>query len=175
VRLWPCQIVDQNSSLGRVIATLLVGVGRFSRTLYLAAFIYTFLANAFFLVRALYTFPFVPSHACPSASLIALCGSPRCWCSIRSCWHRLSRTAFAAYHLSLSRRCRAGLVYGCIGPCITCGWHTLMYSPMTGAASLLIALILATQIIKQPITVASHCNSGDVDYCMSACNEQRNP
>jgi len=36
-----------------VIATLLVGLVGFSRTLYTIAFVYTFLANAFFLLRSL--------------------------------------------------------------------------------------------------------------------------
>ncbi len=38
-------------SIFRVIATLLVGLVGLSRTLYSVAFVYTFLANAFFLVR----------------------------------------------------------------------------------------------------------------------------
>lgn len=126
-----------------MIATLLVGLVGFSRTLYSIAFIYAFFANAFFLVRTLWIF-YSCSHMRVLASLIAFCRSTRCWCSTRSCWHHLTRTAFAAHHVSLSRRRRAGFIHGCIGPCITRGWCTLMYSPVTRAASLLIALILAT-------------------------------
>jgi len=146
-----------------VITTLLVGLVGFSRTLYSIAFVYTFLANAFFLVRVLCTF-----HVCPHipalASFITLCGSARCWCITRSCWHRFSRTTFAAHHLSLSRRCRADFIHGCIGPCITREWHTSMYSPMVRAASILIA-----PIIKQPIIVivAHHRDSGNVERAMS--------
>ena len=44
-----------NSRLSSVITTLLVGLAGSSPTLYSIAFIYTFLANAFFLVRALCT------------------------------------------------------------------------------------------------------------------------
>jgi protein transport protein YIF1 len=40
----------------RVIVTLLIGLVGLSRTLYSIAFIYTFLANAFFLVRTSYFF-----------------------------------------------------------------------------------------------------------------------
>jgi len=108
------------TTLCRVIGTLLVGLVGFSRTLYTIAFVYTFLANAFFLVRTLCTFP-LRSDISLLASITALCRSSRCWCNTRGCWHRLSCTTFPAYHVSLSCRCRADRIHGCIGPCITHG------------------------------------------------------
>ncbi|KAH9171413.1 YIF1-domain-containing protein [Lactarius sanguifluus] len=50
-----------------VIATLLVGLVGLSRTLYSAAFIYTFLANAFFLLRSLRSVVLPDAGATPGA------------------------------------------------------------------------------------------------------------
>ncbi|KAH9003345.1 YIF1-domain-containing protein [Lactarius hatsudake] len=54
-------------SIFRVIATLLVGLVGLSRTLYSAAFIYTFLANAFFLLRSLRSVVLPDAGATPGA------------------------------------------------------------------------------------------------------------
>ena len=59
------------------------------------------------------------SRICVAAPFIALGCFTRCWCSTGSRRHRLSRPALAAYHLPLSRRCRADLIHGYISPCIT--------------------------------------------------------
>ena len=50
---------EQSSRASSVIATLLVGLVGLSRTLYSIAFVYTFLANGFFLVRTLCSFLFI--------------------------------------------------------------------------------------------------------------------
>ena len=90
----------------RVIGTLLVGLVELSRTLYTIGFIYTSLANAFFLMRTM-CIP-LRSHISLLTSVTALCRSSRC--NTRGCWHCLSCTTFSAYHVSLSCRCRADRV-----------------------------------------------------------------
>jgi protein transport protein YIF1 len=62
-------------TISRVIVTLLIGLVGLSRTLYSVAFLYTFLANAFFLVRT--SCPLHrPSHTlCFAAPFTALCRS----------------------------------------------------------------------------------------------------
>jgi len=77
-----CVVALANSSTkltpfpSSVIATLLVGLVGSSPTLYSIAFIYTFLANAFFLVRALCTLHLCNSHTCPSSVHCALSYCP---------------------------------------------------------------------------------------------------
>jgi hypothetical protein len=107
----------------RVIATLMVGLVGLSRTLYSVAFVYTFLANAFFLVRTRCsrTYTLIMFFAAP---LVALCRLTRRRCNPRGRWDRLSRTTIPAYHIPVSRCCRTDLIHGCIGPRIVCGIHS---------------------------------------------------
>jgi hypothetical protein len=89
----------------RVILTLMAGFLSLGRTVYGLVFIYSFFANAFFLVSFVFVTPGLtlnPFHILfrhPTASLPPFCGSPRRQPHTNQCRHREPRATAAADYI----------------------------------------------------------------------------